>query len=162
MGKDFSCKFCGQCCEGKGGIVVSKADLNRLCAFLKLTADAFEKNYAEKRMGKLYVRSGQDGRCVFFVEEKGCAVHPAKPNICRAWPYFRGNLLDKHSLELAKDSCPGIDKDIDLKDFRSQGIAYLQKNNLLASSSLTEARALCIDDIIEMHTKAHTLAGNKE
>ena len=28
----FSCKMCGHCCKGKGGIVVSPSDLKRLCA----------------------------------------------------------------------------------------------------------------------------------
>ena len=32
----FQCRMCGHCCEGRGGIVVSPADLTRLAAFLDL------------------------------------------------------------------------------------------------------------------------------
>ena len=36
----FDCHMCGHCCEGKGGIVVSPSDLQRLCDFLRMPADA--------------------------------------------------------------------------------------------------------------------------
>ncbi len=149
MALEFSCKFCGHCCEGKGGIVVGKADLERLCLHLSITQQQFEEKYGERRSEKLHVRAGQNGFCVFFISGKGCAVHSAKPNVCKAWPYFRGNLLDSYSLELAKASCAGIDPSISLENFRAQGIAYLQEHNLLASSAQAEAGALCINDILQ-------------
>ncbi len=142
----FDCRMCGHCCEGKGGIVVSPADLQRLCAYLRMEADDVIAAYGERVNGKLKIRCGDDGYCIFFRQGKGCIVHEGKPSICKAWPFFRGNIEDAASLALAKDFCPGINPDISHADFASQGIAYLKQENLLADDARTEANALILPD----------------
>lgn len=62
----FDCAMCGHCCEGRGGIVVSKKDLDRLCSFLDLDAKEFEKTLGERHANKLHVRVGDNGTCIFF------------------------------------------------------------------------------------------------
>lgn len=151
MSEQFSCQCCGHCCEGAGGIVVGQEDLARLCGHLALSPEALEAQYGERRGGKLHIRAGEDGQCIFFVAGKGCAVHTAKPNICRAWPYFRGNLVDGTSLALAKEFCPGIPRALTLESFREQGLEYLQRRGLVADSTATEARALCVQDLLAEH-----------
>lgn len=141
----FDCRMCGICCEGKGGIVVSPKDLERICAFLHMDATAFESEYGIVHNGKLKVRTGDDGNCVFFVGGKGCSVHEGKPDICRAWPFFRGNMVDPESLHMAKDFCPGIRKDASHTDFVIEGRKYLQEHSLEASDPRCEARALITD-----------------
>ncbi len=138
----FDCHMCGHCCEGSGGIIVSPTDLERLCVHFNISAKEFSAKYGILNNGKLTVRSGDDGYCIFFQQGKGCAVHQSKPDICRAWPYFRGNMIDDQSLHLAKDFCPGIKQDIEHKEFVKEGESYLEQNNLFASDGNTQAKAL--------------------
>lgn len=145
---EFDCRLCGHCCEGRGGIIVSNSDLERLCNFLQLQTSEFEELWAVKHNGKLYIRSTVSG-CVFFQKGTGCLVHSAKPNICRAWPYFRGNLVDSESLALAKDFCPGIPVTQSHDAFVMEGISYLQRENLLGSATPDEAGALQVSDLLE-------------
>ncbi|MDM8215153.1 YkgJ family cysteine cluster protein [Desulfovibrio piger] len=140
----FDCRMCGHCCEGKGGIVVSPSDLQRLCDFLRMPADAVIAAYCEHANDKLKIRCGEDGYCIFFRQGKGCIVHEGKPSICKAWPFFRGNIEDAESLALAKDFCPGINPDISHEDFAREGMAYLEQERLLASDTRTEANALIL------------------
>lgn len=138
----FDCRMCGICCEGKGGIVVSPTDLPRICAFLQQKPAEFIAVYGEQHNGKLKIRTGDDGFCVFFVQGKGCSVHPAKPDICRAWPFFRGNMVDAQSFTMAKDFCAGIAPDANHAAFVAEGRAYLAEQNLKADDPSTEANAL--------------------
>ena len=140
----FQCRMCGHCCEGRGGIVVSPADLTRLAAFLHLAPEEVIKRYGEHSGGKLKIRTGDDGRCIFFRDGQGCGVHEGKPAICRAWPFFRGNIEDPASLALAKDFCPGIAPEVRHAEFARQGLAYLREEGLLAHDPSCEANALIL------------------
>lgn len=140
----FNCKQCGQCCKGRGGIVLSDKDLVRLAAFLKCSAQDVINSYGEYSNGKLKIRTGEDGSCVFFSPVSSCTVHEGKPDICRAWPFFRGNLLDELSLAMARDFCPGINGEVSFARFVTEGFAYLQREGLLATDAGREANALLI------------------
>jgi len=144
----FACKLCGHCCKGRGGIVVSRSDLVRLCEFLDMNAESFEQRFGERRGEKLFIRSDEKG-CAFFLKGKGCSVHAAKPDICRAWPYFRGNLVDSGSYVLAKDFCLGIPQRQTHGTFVLQGLAYLVREKLVGSSRPDEAAALQVSDLLE-------------
>lgn len=135
----FECKQCGHCCQGRGGIVLARRDLERLATYLDMSQDSIASRYAEKHGGKIKLRPGPDGFCIFFSQDSGCRVHQAKPDVCRAWPFFRGNLEDPVSLELAKDYCPGIRKDAAFSQFSSQGLAWLASKNLLADDEDQDA-----------------------
>lgn len=140
----FHCRQCGHCCEGQGGIIVSPADLERLAAFLALAPETVAEQFGERARGKLRIRTGEDGRCVFFRHGTGCAVHEGKPAICRAWPFFRGNIEDPVSFELAKGDCPGIAPEASHGDFARAGRAYLAEQGLIASDPDHEANALVL------------------
>ena len=144
----FDCKLCGHCCEGRGGIVVSNADLTRLCEFLRMNAEDFESRWGTRRGKKLFLRSEKNA-CVFFRTGKGCSVHAVKPDICRAWPYFRGNLIDSESYALAKEFCPGIPQNQDHEAFVRQGLSYLVGKKLSGSSRPDEAAAIQLSDVLE-------------
>ena len=140
----FNCRMCGYCCEGRGGIVVSPTDLTRLAAHMGLAPETVIEEYCYYVGSKLKIRSGADAYCVFFQQGKGCGVHEGKPAICRAWPFFRGNIEDPASLAMAKEFCPGISPDAPHAAFAQQGRQYLRENGLLASDSSCEANALIL------------------
>ncbi|MBQ7608313.1 MAG: YkgJ family cysteine cluster protein [Desulfovibrionaceae bacterium] len=140
----FTCKMCGSCCEGKGGIVLSAKDVARLADCLRISREEFVARYSEVCGTKQKLRQGDDGFCIFFTAEEGCTVHEGKPDICRAWPFFRGNLIDRESFTMAKAFCPGINPAISHEDFIAQGMRYLEENKLLANDVTAEANALIL------------------
>ena len=142
----FECRMCGHCCQGKGGIVASAPEQKRLAEHLGCSLQELHERYTEPAGKKTVLRCGDDGYCMFF-SENGCSVHPAKPDICRAWPFFRGNLVDKTSWELAQDYCPGINPDVSHEEFVRQGLQYLRSNRLDKEGRPDEANALCIKDL---------------
>ena len=155
MTQAFDCRMCGSCCRGAGGIVVGDKDLERLCAHTALSPEEFGARFAERRNGKLKLRVGVDDCCVFFTVGQGCTVHPAKPDICRAWPFFRGNLLDAESLSLAKEYCPGIHPDIGQAEFARRGMAELEEENLGGRGGADEATALQVKDLRSLLAKTN-------
>ncbi|MDR2744854.1 MAG: YkgJ family cysteine cluster protein [Desulfovibrio sp.] len=140
----FRCRMCGRCCEGRGGIVVSPEDIARLSAFLHLASEEFIARYGERSGGKVKIRAGDTDCCIFFTRKEGCTVHGVKPAVCRAWPYFRGNIVDPESLGLAKAFCPGISPHVGHDDFARLGREYLREHNLLASNPACEAITLIL------------------
>ena len=152
--KAFDCLGCGHCCQGRGGIIVAPQDLHRIADHLGLTPDEFITGYGERKGEKLVIRMGDDGYCFFYRQGVGCGVHVAKPDVCRAWPFFRGNLLDPVSLDLARDYCPGIAKDVSFAEFVKQGITYLQGEGIGFGGGPLEANALNIQDIIDFSAES--------
>ncbi|MCL2123767.1 MAG: YkgJ family cysteine cluster protein [Desulfovibrionaceae bacterium] len=138
----FHCRMCGECCRGKGGIVVGPGELPRLCAHLHMETERFIAVYGYRQNGKIKIRTGPDNYCLFFLPGTGCSVHAAKPDICRAWPFFRGNMVDKGSLAMAKGFCPGINPMIGHDAFIRAGLLYLEEHRLKASDPEHEANAL--------------------
>lgn len=125
----FECKMCGHCCHGKGGIVMTEKDQKRLAEHLNISVKDFIAQYTEVRGNKLHLIVGEDEYCIFFKE--GCGVHPGRPDICRAWPYFRGNLIDEMSWEMIQEYCPGVNPEAGHEEFVKQGKQYLRNEDLL-------------------------------
>ncbi|WP_285905777.1 YkgJ family cysteine cluster protein [Pseudodesulfovibrio pelocollis] len=140
----FECRMCGHCCQGEGGIVLTDKDRGRLADHLSIGEDELVRRYARERGGKLHLICGDDGNCVFF--DQGCGVHPGRPDICRAWPYFRGNLVDETSWEMVQEYCPGINPEAGHAEFVRQGRRYLRDEGLLRYDPDTSPNALICDD----------------
>ncbi len=138
--------MCGNCCQGTGGIVVSLEEQQHLCEFLDLDLATFLDQYTEVISSKRIIKSDDSGYCVFFEKDKGCRVHPSKPKVCRAWPFFRGNLVDQTSWEMAQDSCPGISQEISHDEFVRQGLSYLASHGLTQTRDMG-ANALKVTDL---------------
>lgn len=103
--------------------MVTPRDIERLCVHLGMFREDFSLAYLERINGKMRVRT-ENGWCVFFAQ--GCSVHPAKPMVCRAWPFFQGNMLDESSWTMAQDACPGINPEAGHADFVRQGLEHIQ------------------------------------
>lgn len=138
----FDCQKCGTCCLGEGGIVLGPKDLARLAAHFSMEPERFLSEYTTLHNGKHKIRTGPDGNCLFFRAGKGCNVHEFKPDVCRAWPFFRGNMVDADSLAMAKEFCSGIRRDATHEEFVTEGHAYLEEHGLLADDPTKEANAL--------------------
>lgn len=139
----FDCQRCGHCCEGRGGIILQDADLQRLARCFNMDEDAFCAAYVEQCNGKRTLRVGEDERCVFY--RGGCAVHVFKPAVCRAWPFFRGNLVDPISWEMASEDCPGIMLAAGHEAFVREGLAWLKAEGLCCADDPQSPNALLSD-----------------
>jgi Fe-S-cluster containining protein len=124
--------------------VVSPADLTRLCQHFQMTDEAFLRAYTLPRGGKTVLGTSPDGCCVFFSAQHGCGAHEARPDVCRAWPYFRGNLVDEISFNMARKDCPGISRTASHSDFAWTGYRYLCEHGLVAADKSCEGQALII------------------
>jgi Fe-S-cluster containining protein len=92
-GPEMPCHRCGVCCE-RWQPLITVEDAARLAAHLGLTAPSFREAYTEPYPfddERWLLRRAGNG-CVFlrFAEEAGitraaCAVHPARPAVCREW-----------------------------------------------------------------------------
>ncbi len=123
----FSCAMCGHCCKGQGGIILAQKDVVRLADFLEVSEDEFLAAYTEPVHHKICIKTAEDKFCLFYVKERGCKVHEARPDICRAWPFFRGNLVDSTSWQMAHLDCPGINVTVEHEAFVRAGLFYLKK-----------------------------------
>ncbi|SBW00531.1 hypothetical protein KL86DPRO_11800 [uncultured delta proteobacterium] len=150
----FACRRCGECCSGQGGIILRETDSERLAAFLGLPVAVFHERFAEESRGKKRLIMGKDGGCVFF-GAKGCSVHPAKPDVCRAWPFFRGNLTDPVSFAMAKQGCPGIPEGAAFAVFCRTGA-----RELLSQGIFTEPEELRVPAVLLTKTQLIRLAGD--
>ncbi len=143
----FVCQICGQCCQGSGGIVATLKEQQRMADYLGMDISGFQMMYVQRKGDKFFIRNNDQGWCIFFNTGKGCTVHPAKPRTCRAWPFFRGNLMDESSFEMAREYCPGIDPDTDFEEFVRLGVKYLQEHGLRQELEDDAGNALRTSDI---------------
>lgn len=127
----FTCKRCGHCCHGSGGIILMRKDVARLAAHFSMEAPAFLAAYAEEKAGRERLRCSDDGYCIFYDHGlKGCGAHEARPDVCRAWPFFAGNLLDETSFDMVSADCRGILREAGHEAFRDAGLAYVREHAL--------------------------------
>ena len=141
----FECRRCGHCCSGQGGIVLTAKDVERLCAYLGQARDAFLESSTVCAGSKVHLGVRPDGYCLFFAD--GCGVHPARPDICRAWPYFRGNLVDSGSWAMSQDYCPGISPEVTHGEFVRQGLKSLACQGVGVTDDPDAPNALKLDGI---------------
>lgn len=145
----FDCKRCGHCCQGEGGIVLTPHDRERLAGHLGLPVPAMLERFAESANGKLRLRVGEDAYCIFFRQGVGCGVHPGRPDICRAWPYFRGNLVDATSWEMIQTDCPGVNNAAGHEAFVQEGVDYLHEHGLVHTPGPEAPHALVLTEALK-------------
>ncbi len=112
--KIFECQQCGHCCHGETTVSLDEADRRRMCAHLGMP----EQEVAEKFWrisGNIVQMKTRDGHCIFY--DQGCSVHPGRPWRCRQWPLHPSLLKDEANLSAIRDSCPGINRSMDYREF---------------------------------------------
>jgi len=112
-GLQFECLNCGRCCTGFPGYVyLSERDVRRAAGFLRLRPDAFVRRYTrvvpvfhERRLS-LTEKGNYD--CVFW--SGGCAIYPARPYQCAAFPFWKRHLVSRAEWEKTASLCGGVDR----------------------------------------------------
>ncbi len=106
----FSCKMCGECCEGYGGTYLTPIDIQQIAHYIGVSDKEFITTYCDISGTRPVITRGKDGKCVFF--KSLCTIHPVKPRMCRAWPFIEGVLREVENWRLMGSACPGINTDI--------------------------------------------------
>ena len=81
----FSCSRCLACCRFKK-IQLNPYEIARLAANQGLSTTDFIARYTTT--GGTVLRFKEEGTCV-FLNDRGCAVHPDRPLVCRLYPLGR-------------------------------------------------------------------------
>jgi Fe-S-cluster containining protein len=106
-GLRFECTRCGNCCRGAGYVWVDDDEMAQLAGHLQLDRSRFEALYTRKVGRGNALRDGANDDCVFFREDVGCTVYPARPRQCRAWPFWSSNVESSAAWARTRERCPG-------------------------------------------------------
>ena len=92
-GLAFTCTQCGDCCTGAPGYVwVTIDEMRRLAEFRGETVEAFAERFVRLVDDRFSLIEKPGGDCIFWDQQAGCTVYPARPDQCRAWPFWPENL----------------------------------------------------------------------
>ena len=109
-GLRFECQpGCTNCCQQKGFVYLTEADLVRMAAFIGQSAADFERRYVYRTKHLLRLRVPRESQCP-FLREGGCSIHPAKPTQCRIFPFWPELVDSKREWQKTAAWCPGIGK----------------------------------------------------
>ncbi len=125
-GLSFTCTQCGNCCTGGPGYVwISKIEIERFAAHLKMDRTDFLKKYCRLLGNRWSLKENKNIRgeydCVFLetiqIKEDGrikdkrvCTAYEVRPLQCRTWPFWDGLLSTPKSWDNAANGCPGMNK----------------------------------------------------
>ncbi|WP_051694500.1 YkgJ family cysteine cluster protein [Desulfohalovibrio reitneri] len=139
----FVCQRCGHCCFGRGGIVLTARDVERLADHLGLSERELLDLHTEEVGGRVRLRVDKDLACVFYNPDiSGCGVHPARPDVCRAWPFFHGNLIDEDSWRMTQEYCPGVRPEAGFEAFAREGREHLRREGVQQETDASAPSAL--------------------
>lgn len=115
-GLNFECRQCSKCCRHESGLVLlSKADLLKLCNITTMTESEFllkycrVVNYQNENHVSLIEKDNKD--CVFW--QDGCSVYEARPLQCKSYPFWE-RILDPLAWQEESQSCIGINSSANL------------------------------------------------
>jgi Fe-S-cluster containining protein len=106
----FVCLKCGECCLGRGGVYLDRLGVADAARHLGLGFKETELTFLERDSSGLYrvgAYPGPAGSCL-FLKDGLCLIHPVKPPVCRAWPWFRALVTDSWAFREAQEACPGL------------------------------------------------------
>ena len=115
-GLHFQCDQCGDCCSGpnEGYIWLTRKEVDFIADFLKTPPGKFRGEHT-KRIGlrTTLIEQPYTKDCTFLREIDGrerCMIYPVRPNQCRTWPFWPGNLTNPAAWNKAGQRCGGINR----------------------------------------------------
>ena len=109
-GLRFECQpGCTACCEQKGFVYLTEADLVRAAQFLGIRPAAFERKYVYRTRNRRRLRVPVNSQCS-FLRDGGCSIHPAKPTQCRIFPFWPELVDSRREWRKTAGYCPGMGK----------------------------------------------------
>jgi hypothetical protein len=109
-GLRFAClPACGRCCvqeDGRDYVYLTRDDVGRLAAHLGIGRAGFRRRFTFREEGRTALRFR--GRSCPFLDGTRCAVHPARPEQCGAFPFWPESLRRREAWEALAGHCPGI------------------------------------------------------
>ena len=109
-GLRFACQpECGKCCTRHGEydyVYLTRADVSRLAAHLKLTVTAFRAQWTKQDDGHTILKM-EDPECP-FLKGTQCTVYAARPGQCGTFPFWPENLKSRAGWEELATFCPGV------------------------------------------------------
>lgn len=106
----FACQQgCTRCCEVKGFVYLSEADVRQAANFLQLEQSEFEEQYVIRFKHVIRLRKPLDAQC-HFLKDNGCSIHSVKPTQCRLYPFWPELVESAKAWKEAGKVCPGIGK----------------------------------------------------
>ena len=114
--KIFQCTQCGFCCHGETTVSLDENDQQRMVTALDRPSEEVAENFW-RITGSIVQMKTIQGHCIFY--DEGCSVYHGRPWRCRQWPLVPALLEDENNFLIIRESCPGIDRDISYKEFRT-------------------------------------------
>ncbi len=115
-GLHFECIKCGLCCAGpdEGYIWITRPEIELLIKHLGITLKHARCEYLQRIGMRTTIVEEPCGRdCIFLngkSDQKGCAIYPVRPNQCRTWPFWTGNLARPDDWNMVATKCPDINR----------------------------------------------------
>ena len=120
-GLRFRCQApeCSDCCTGKYGpgyVWLTPLDIERLAELRNVDEYTIYNTYVRRVEDRLSLIEKKNHDCVFHEPGFGCSVYEARPDQCRAYPFWPSVLESKESWREEAERCPGIgiDTPVDL------------------------------------------------
>jgi Fe-S-cluster containining protein len=110
----FDCQQCGYCCQGETTVSLDEDDQKRMVAYLGMSREEVRRKYWRQTGNTIQMKT-IDGHCIFY--DNGCTIHEGKPWRCTQWPLHPSMLDGRENYEIIKESCPGINRDLDYEEF---------------------------------------------
>jgi uncharacterized protein len=118
-GLKFTCTQCGNCCAGPPGFVwITTDELNRLAEFFHMTPQKAADEYCRDLGGRWSLRERRnlqgEYECILLrTEQDGrrmCGAYSVRPQQCRTFPFWSGNLESKTAWDATAGRCPGMNQ----------------------------------------------------
>jgi Fe-S-cluster containining protein len=113
-GLRFTCKRCGNCCSGKGSVVVvSPREREALARRLGMTREEFEAKHTKTAFDDVVLIDDEEtGDCEWLERRddgtSACRVNDAKPDQCRSYPFWPRVVRSRAAWEAEGERCRGI------------------------------------------------------
>lgn len=112
-GVTFTCvgTSCGDCCSGRWGrgyVWLTIDEMQAIAQHLGLPFDDFTRRYVRRVGDRFSLTERLNLDCVFYTEGKGCGVYEARPQTCRAYPFWPRVMRSNETWQAEGAHCPGI------------------------------------------------------